>query len=136
MTAVEVGSQQFVVGGEHVVDDSLGQEVVRHESVEGVAAVGRVVDVCILGIHVVIHLLGVCLQVVEGVDAVFCKHVVGLDESCKSEVALFHVEHVVVLLGRCVAVAFVKRVGRAVVCFVDVFLHRVLHAREVECRIE
>ena len=70
-----------------VVAGTEGQQVVGHETVQRMAAVGGVADGGIRGEGIVIHFAGKSLQVGERVDAVRCEDGIGLHESREAAAA-------------------------------------------------
>ena len=66
--------------GELILRSHAVEQVVGHEAVERVAAVGGVGHTSVFGVHLVIHLGGVCLEVGKGADAIERQGLVGLHE--------------------------------------------------------
>ena len=62
--------------------------MVRHEPVQGVAAVSEVGNACIVGVRIVIHALGVGDELVNVVYAGLVVNLVRLDEEREARLAL------------------------------------------------
>ena len=128
-TAVEVASQQQVVRGQFVIVTQNRHEVVRHKTVQRVAAVGEIIIIqtSVLGISLVIHCLGVCDEVVYRIDVVCVINIILLHKSGVLEETGLQPVSPLILHSCVIANTFLHRVNTARVGLVHVTLQRVVH---------
>ena len=131
-----------------VVLTDTRQQVIADETVQRVLAVfqhtvraimliawGIVIETGIIRIGLVVDVLGIGNQLVDGVDAITLEHRVGLDKGRVLEIALAHPEGAGVGLtttGTTLHRASIYRVVAAGIALVEVSHQRVAHTRQLQ----